>query len=453
MAMQPTERMPYETLLKSRRSSSSVPATQPRGRSSWSIIESQSNPSAWRETLNPRSLQNSPNKAALPHAAAAHAEEADWPDLTQLKWEGGATGVVRGQPFAPVDFHELRQNPAKRSYPGQDLPGQCLTKSRNGQPADQHQTLPLSVSLAQHSRSGSPKALPSAPQGRTVARSTSRARHQQQHLGSHGSVRPKAIQPLRSHISLESLAISPKPAGADQAEPLHMAEGASLAPALIQDQPDHQQLSQHDLVAAAWRQDDTMSDLQPSHQGSSVRRSHTTSRGADRGVSRGVSSQQASPPQPALHAMGLDSTKQGDKEEDRAAATAARAMPNFASPTRSSEAKAQHAQRSLHTLPSRRSTSRQSAGSNSIEADMHQLLRKNSQGSHQAVPGTGVSLDEVQNPDNGGETPSSGQHPPGSAGPLTSTFRLVLYCLCSAVNAALCYPKLQLDPRQSYVAA
>lgn len=423
MPVQATERMPYETLLKLRRSSSSVPATQPRGRPSWSIIESQSSPSAWRETLNPRSLQNSPHKATLPHAAAAHAEEEDWPDLTQLRWEGGATGVVRGQQFAPVDFRELRQNPAKRSYPGQDPHGQVLTKTRQRRPADQHQTLPLSVSLAKHSRSESPKALPSAPQGRAVARSTSRARHQQQQLGSHGSMRPKLTQPLRTHISLESLAIGPKPTDADQAEPLHMSEGASLAQALIQDEPDHQQLSQHDFVAAIWRQDDKMSQLQPSHQGSSVRYTHTTSKGG----SRGVPSQQASPQQPALHAMGLDSTKQGDEEEDRAAAAAARAMPNFASPTRSSEAKAQHAQRGLQTFPSRRSASRQSAGSSGIEADIHQPLRKNSEGGHQAVSGSGVSFDEAQNADNGVKTPSRGQHPPGSAAPLTSTFRSVTY--------------------------
>ena len=475
--LQDTERIPYKSLLKLRRSSSSVPAAQPRGGpSQWSPKESHSNPSAWRDTLNSRSLQNSPHKPALPYARAAHAEEEDWPDLTQLRWEGGATGVVRGQQYSPVDFRELRQNSAKISYPAQDPHGLVLKKMRNSRPADQHQTLPHSVSLAKPPRSKSPKALPLTPQGRAVARSSFRARQQQQQLGSHGSPRPKMNQPLRTHISLESLVIGPKPAGADHTEALHTPDEASLAQALVQDEPDHQQLSQHDFVAAAWRQHDNVSQLQSRHHGSSVRSSHMTSRGADRGGIRGVSCQQASPQQPALHETRLDSIKKGDEEEARAAAAAARAIPSFASPTRSSEAKAQHAQRSLHTLPFRRSTSRHSAGSH-VEDDAHKLLRKHSEGSHQAVPQGGVSFDEVQNPgsgretpsggqhspDNGGQTPSGGQHPPGSGGqtpsggqhppgnaaPLTSTFRLLFYSLCSAVNAAIHCLVLQLDPGQS----
>ena len=455
--LQATERLPYETLLKLRRSSSSVPSTQPRGGpSQWSPKESHSNPSAWRDTLTSRSLQNSPHKPALPYARAAHAEEEDWPDLTQLRWEGGATGVVRGQQFAPVDFRELRHNSAKISYPAQDPHGLVLKKTRHSRPADQHQTLPHSVSLAKPSRSESPKALPSAPQGRAVARSSSRAKQQQQQLGSRGSSRPKMTQPLRTHISLESLVIGPKPGGADQTEPLHTPDEASLAQALIQDEPDHQQLSQHDFVAAVWRQHDNISQLQSSHHGSSVRSSHMTIRGADRGDSRsadrggsrGLSSQQASPQQPALHETRQDSIKKGDEEEAGAAAAAARAIPSFASPTRSSEAKAQHAQRSLHTLPFRRSTSRHSAGSH-IEDDAHKLLRKHSEGSHQAVPQGGVSFDEVQNPENGGVTPSDGQHPPGNAAPMTSTFRLAFCSLCLAVNAAIHRLVLQLDPAQS----
>ena len=430
--LQATERVPYETLLKVRRSSSLVPPTEPGVRPSlWSAIESQSNPSGRREILNPRSLQNSPHKPALPHARAAHAEEEDWPDLTQLKWEGGTTGVVRVQQFAPADFRELRQKPTKVPYPAQDAHGQVWTKTRNGRAADQDQTLPWPVSLAKRSRSESPKALPSAPQGRAVACSTSRARQQQQQLESQASSRPNMTQPLRTHISLESLVVSPKLAGADQTQLLCTPEEASLAQAIIQDEPGHQQLSQHDFVAAAWRQDDKMSQLKSSHQASSGRSGRMISRGADKGASRsadrggsrGASSQQASPQQPALHEMRLDSIKHGNDKEDKAAATPSQALPNFASPTRSSEAKAQHAQRSLHASPFRRSSSRQSAGSHNIEADTHQLLRKHSEGFHQAMPRGGVSADEGRNPGNGGETPSDGQRPPGDAAPLTSTFR------------------------------
>lgn len=447
--LQATERIPYETLLKLQRSSSSVPPAQSRGRSSWSASDSQPDP--WHETLNPRSLQNSPHKPALPRPRASHAEEEeDWPDLTQLKWEGGATGVVRGQRIAPVNFQQLKQNWAEMSCPQQDLHWGVLPKTKSGRRAGQQQTLPWSVSLTEHSRPDSPTALPWAPQGRALARSTSRAGQQPQQLHSHGSLR-QMTQPLRTHISLSSLVVSPKLAGVDQTEPLHMSEDDSLARALIQDEPEQQQLSQPDPVAAAWRQAAEISQHQASHH--IVSRSHMTSMGGGRGAGRGparrggggvgreanrqLSSQHHSPPQqPALHELRLESPMQGKEEEDRAACTAARALPNFASPTRSSEAKAQHAQHSVRSFPSRRSTSRQSSGSNP-EAEAHQLLRQHSETQHEAVTRGGVSMDGRKTPGNGEETPGSRRgtladgedtsdnrrETPGSAAPRTSTFR------------------------------
>lgn len=423
---------------------------QSRGRPSWSALDSQPNPSAWHETLNSRSLQNSPHKPALPRPRAAHAEEEEWPDLTQLKWEGGATGVVRGQEVAPVNFQQLRQNWAKMSCPEQDVKGGALATKR-GRHAGQQQTLPRFVSLTERSRPDSPSALPWAPQGRAVARSTSRAGQQPQQLQSHGSMR-QMTQPLHTHISLSSLVVSPTPGGAHQTEPLRISEDEPLARALIQDEPEQQQLSLPDPMAADWRQICEISQHQANQQ--AVSSSHKTSMGAGRGDGRGaarrggggvgrgasrqLSSQHHAPPQqPALHELRLGSTKQGKEEEDRAAFTAARAMPNFASPTRSSEAKAQHAQHSVRSFPSRRSTSRHSAGSNP-EADTHQLLRQHSEARHEAVTRGGVGMDGRKTPGNGEETPDNGRdttpgdgeetpgnggETPGNAAPRTSTFR------------------------------
>ena len=445
--MQASERIPYETLLKQRQSSSSVPPTQSKGRPSWSTLESQPNPSAWHESLNSRSLQNSPHRPALPRPRAAHAEEEDWPDLTQLKWEGGVTGVVRGRQDGPVDFRELRQNAVKTAYSGQALDGQVLTKMMDGKRGNQHNRLSHSVSLANRSRWGSPSAKPFGPQGRAVARSTSRARQQQQQLESHDSLR-QMTQPLHTHISLDSLMISPTPAAADRTERFRTSQDGFVAQALIRDELDHDQLSQHDCQAPGLHKDDRLRQAQCSHQGTWVSgNSHTNVGGDIRGVkrgSRGGPSQQVPPQQPALHEWGVDSAKESNKEEDGAASTAARAMPNFASPTRSSEAKAQHAQHSLNAFPSTRSRSRQSAGSN-CEAGTH-LLRKHSEDSHQAITRGDVNVAGEQTPGNGGHTLGSvGQNPgiggqpfgnggktsaseeqtPGDAAPLTSTFRSV----------------------------
>lgn len=425
-----------------------MPPPQSRGRPSWSALDSQPNPSAWHETLNSRSLQNSPHRPALPRPRASHAEEEDWPDLTQLRWEGGATGVVRGQQAAPVNFQQLRQNWAKLSCPEQDPEGGALAKTKRGRRAGQQQrTLPGSVSLTGHSTPDSPSALPWAPQGRAVTRTTPRAGQQQpQQLQSHGSLR-RMTQPLHTHISLSSLVVCPKPADVDQTEPLRMSDDDPLARALIQDESEHQQLSQHDPMAAAWRQIGEISLHQASHH--IVTSSHVPSMRAGRGAGRGparrggggvgrgasrqLSSQHHAPPrQPALHELRLRSTKQGEEEEDMAASSAARAMPNFASPTRSSEAKAQHAQHAQHSmrsLPSRRSVSRHSTGSNP-EAVTHQLSRQHSEARHEAVTQGGVGRDGWRTPDNGEGTPDDGEETPGNrretsdnAAPRTSTFR------------------------------
>lgn len=425
--MQTAERIPYETLLRQRRSSSSVPPMQSKGRPSWSISESQPSPSAWHETLDSRSLQSSPHRPALPHASVSHAEAEDWPDLTQLNWEGGATGVVRSR----QDYHmhgEFGQNPAKTP---QNLDGQVFNESMNGRQQKMNgalakHTLPLSISLADRPRWGSPNALPSGPQGRPVARSlsalpsgfqgraaastTSRAR--QQLDSSHDSSRMSQVtQPLHTHVSLDSLMTSPRPA-ADQQD--HRAQP------LFRDALDQEQLSQPDSTASAWCKDDVMR-----HQASSA-----TSNGHlnDRGGSEGVPSQQPPPQQPAVHERGQIPVKQSAKEQTGASLTAPQALPSFASPTRSSEAKSQHP--SLHALPFRRTRSRQSTGS--VTPADGPLLGQLSEGSHQAARGVGVS--EGQTP-----TPGSGAPTPGSAAaPLTSTFRSVFNWHQAAVAATPC---------------
>lgn len=423
--MQAAERIPYETLLaaagRQRRSSSSVPLLQStKGRPSWSISEPQPSLSAWHESLNSRSLQNSPHRPALPHVRASHPEEEDWPDLTQLKWEGGATGVVRGQQTGPL-HGELRQNPAKT---WQNLDGQVFVKSTSGRQQKMNgaladHRLPLSISLAGRPRWGSPSPMPSGPQGIAVARSLSalpsgphgrpvshsipRARQQ---LRSSHDTSGQMNQPLRTHISLDSLMITSRPA-ADQQEQFP-------AQSLIQAEPDHPPSIQHDgSRASAWYGDDRMR-----HQGSLVMKSgHANDRGADRRASEGVPSQPPPAQQLALHARRQDPAKKSVEEDAGAGFGAARAMPNFACPTRSSEAKTQ--QRSLHALPFKRSCSRQSAGS-ITEADAP-LLRKPSESSHQAARWDGASAE-------GGQTP-------GSAAPLTSIFRSVYeWLLCSSTG-------------------
>ncbi|KAL3161872.1 hypothetical protein ABBQ38_008961 [Trebouxia sp. C0009 RCD-2024] len=412
--MQAAEHLPYETLLaaagRQRRSSSSVPPFQStKGRPSWSIAESQPSPSAWHETLNSRSLQNSPHRPAPPHARASHPEEEDWPDLTQLRWEGGATGVVRGQQTAPL-HGEVRPNPTKTL---QNLHGQVFAKSTNGRQQKMNgaladHRLPLSVSLAGRPRWGSPSPMPSGPQGRAVARSLSAlppgpqgravsrspSRAAGQQLQSSYDTSGQMTQPLRTHISLDSLMINPGPA-ADQQDQFP-------AQSLIQVEPDHRPFIQHDgSRASAWHGDDRVR-----HQRSLVMQNgHANDRGPDRRGSEGVPCQPPPTQQPALHARGQDPAKKNGEEEAGAGFGAARAVPNFASPTRSSEAKAQ--QRSLHAVPFKTSRSRQSAGS---ITDTDALpLRKASEGSHQAAGWGGASAE-------GGQTP-------GSAAPLTSTFR------------------------------
>ena len=389
--IQAAERIPYETLLRKQQTASSKPAAPSSHRPSWSPLGSHPSPPAWQGTLHPRSSNNQPT---LARDRVGQSEEEDWPDLTQLKWEGSATGVVRGQQNPPR-VRDFVQNPASYpAYPEQDLDGRvrlhakqyCGQKKTNNAAVGEHR-LAQSVSIENRPRWGSPSALPSRPSGRAAARSLSRARQQPQGLN---DAPGQTVQPLHTHISLHSLVASPKAAVAGHPRQFHTSLDELMADQIIQDQAESK--------APIWQEDTDSRHSRSSPQGSQqAQNSHMATR-----VDSQRSSQHTQSQRHASQDWDLDSAKQGGEEESGVASAAARAMPSFASPTRSSEAKMK--QRSLRVVPSK-GRRRYSAGSSSVDADLFRT-----QSSHRHESGANaLSAEAVEDS--------------VSAEPLTSTFR------------------------------
>lgn len=388
---QAAEPIPYETLLRKQQASSSVPAAPLSHCPSWSPLGSHPSPPAWQETLHPRSFNNGSDQPTLGGGRDAPSEEEDWPDLTQLKWEGNATGVVRGQQNSSR-VRNFVQNPVSYpAYPEQDLDERvrghaaqyCGQKKTSTGALGEHR-LAQSVTFENRPRWGSPRAtaLPSCPPGRAVACSLLRPRQQQQDASG------QTVQPLRTHISLHSLVTSSNTAVADQPRRFHTSLDELMADQILQDQADSK--------ASIWREETDSRQLSSSNQGS---QQAGDGHMATRGVSQ-RSSQPASPQQQSSQDWDLDSAKQGGEEESGAAFAAARALPSFASPTRSSEAKMK--QRSLQPSKGR---SRYSAASTFAGAE---LSRSQSRHRQETVVNA-VSKEAVEEG--------------ASAEPLTSTFR------------------------------
>ena len=389
---QALERIPYETLLRQQQSSSSLPTTPSKARPSWSTVRSHPNPPACHDTLSSKPLHSGRDKTA-PTLQPPQAEEENWPDLTQLRWEQGATGVVRGQPssgdFVEASFPEQSLDAARRGV----MPrGSMLADSR----------LAPSVRVQGRPRWGSPNALPSRPQphSHSLSRPHQQHQHQQQQQSSYLS---QGAQPLYTHVSLDSLVLSPRTDATPMAQPksFHTSLSELMAHRTFDNEPDEQQNQIH-LAEPSWPEDSVTSSVMRSNQpgfpqareGHQVILAGTDSRSSD---------QQAPPQQHAPQDWDLDLAKQGEEEVTGAASAAVRAAPSFASPTQSSEAKMK--QRSLKATLSG-SRGRRSANSTSVDADMS-VTRLGHR--HQAAIGA-VSKDK-------------GLQGVKHAAPLTSTFR------------------------------
>ncbi len=367
------KRIPYQALLRRRPSStsSSVPVTPLKTRPAWATVGPKPPSDTWQASM---SLQNSPVKAVLPQHSQAEEEE-DWPDLSHLKWEGGATGVVSVRPEAEMDMDVMG--------PTGNIAGYSKQGKMNSHFADQN--MMKQGSLQQRPRWGSPNALPSRPHSRAVSSGLASRRQnlQSSHLlqaTHHSRLNSAAIdeqswhrsgnlamthpgKPLHTHISLDSLV-----SHADRASPTQPWSRGTSELHLPAQQPARFHTSLHDLMAQGIIHDDHTPPVpeQPAAQPRQL--SHSRSSQIQQGSSSRYARQLSAPPQRhglhAPHDWESASAKQGEGEDGRAS-TAGRSRPSFASPTRSSAAKQQQQQqqRSLHNTSSR---SRRGAGSTAV---------------------------------------------------------------------------------------
>ena len=427
--MQIQERIPYETLLKQRSSaSSSVPVTPSKARPAWATARPKPISDTWQAS------QLSQNRA-IQSPLAQHSqagEEEEWPDLSHLRWEGEAAGVVGDRPHVPLGVDDVGHVGAHTAYPregsGLDRGGQGLTAGVAGHNRQKKMSAHLADqgsmklnSPQERPRWGSRHALPSRPHSRTDANTlddrhqssqsshfSQAARHSgitstageeqsQWTAGNLGMSQPS--KPLHTRVSLDSLA--------GHADMLLPAQAWSRTipeqplPACFHTSLDElmtQGLAQDDWEALAPKQP-TVSHRSLNHSRSSQQRHSSSARYA-----RQVS---APAQRHAPHDWSLDlahNSGHGEEEELGAASAAAHAVPSFASPTRSSAAKMQ--QRSLYDSPSR---SRRGASFSSLAGTASRAV-----GTSQAS----------------GDMPASNR-----PAPLTSTFRSVLHLPCPATCA------------------
>ena len=327
------------------------------------------------------SLQNSPVKAVLPQHSQAEEEE-DWPDLSHLKWEGGATGVVSGGPdvFARVGASSqmgvqttYRKGEAEMDMdvvkPMGSIAGRSKQRKMSNHFADQN--LMKQSGIQQRPRWGSPNALPSRPHSRPGSSGVASRRQklQSSHLlqaTHHSRLNSAAIdeqswhrsgnlamthpsKPLYTRISLDSLV-----SHADRASPAQpWSRGTAELPLSVQ-QPARFHTSLHDLIGQGIIHDDQSPPVPEPPAATSRQLSHSRSSQIQQGSTTRYARQPSAPPQRhglhAPHDWESASAEQGEREDGRAY-TAGRCMHTFASPTRSSAAKQQ--QRSLHNALSR----------------------------------------------------------------------------------------------------
>ena len=375
------KRIPYQALLRRRPSStaSSMPVTPLKTRPAWATVGPKPPSDTWQASV---SLQNSPVKAVLPQHSQAEEEE-DWPDLSHLKWEGGATGVVSGRPDVFARVGASSQMGVRTTYPKGEAEmdmdvmgpiGNIAGRSKQGKMSSHFadQNLMKQGSLQQRPRWGSHNALPSRPHSRAVSSGLASRRQnlQSSHLlqaTHHSRLNSAAIdeqswhhssnlamthpsKPLHTHISLDSLVSHAD--GASPAQP--WSRGTSELHLSVQ-QPARFHTSLHDLMAQGIIHDDQTPPVPEQAAAKSRQLSHSRSSQIQQGSAARYARQISAPPQRhGLHAPDdweSASAKQGEGEDGRAS-TAGRSMPSFASPTRSSAAKQQQ-QRSLHNTSSR----------------------------------------------------------------------------------------------------
>ena len=375
------KRVPYQALLRRRPSStsSSVPVTPLKTRPAWATVEPEPPSDTWQASM---SLQNSPVKAVLPQHSQV--EEEHWPDLSHLNWEGAATGVVSGRPDVFARVGASNQMGVQTRYPTGEAEmdvdamgpiGNIAGRSKQGK-MNSHfadQTLMKQSSLQQRPRWGSPNALPSRPHSRAGSSGLASRRQnlQSSHLLQaihHSRLNSAAIdeqswhrsgdlamthpsQPLHTHISLDSLV-----SHADRASPAQpWSRGTSELPLSVQ-QPARFHTSLHDLMAQGIIHDDQTPPVPEQPAAKSRQLSHSRSSQIQHGSTTRYAQQLSAPPQRhGLHAPDEWESASGkqDEGEDGRASTAGHCMPSFASPTRSSAAKQQQQQRSLHNASSR----------------------------------------------------------------------------------------------------
>ena len=421
---QARERIPYESLLRRGSSSSSVPTTPLKARPAWATSGLKPDGNTWQAG---NSLQSSPVKTALGQPGHA-AEEEDWPDLSNLTWEEGASGVVHAPSGISLRAAEFGQVDVDASYPshavgvkmngldvGDGLPHDTRQGRRNGSfgidpPIVADQRLSKLQRLQERPRWGSRNALPFRTQGRAFADGPARQGQRQQSSflsqSAHhsrlksadtdeqlcqesggvdvcqpGNSHPK--KPLHCHVSLDSLI-----GHAERASP----ERPSVQPP---HQPNSFRASIDERTADRIIQDDLLPKQVSVSQGQlDLRPSNRLGNNARYGEQDSAQLQ----PQSSQE-WSLDSAKQSGEIDSGAVIVSEQNLPSFLSPTRSSEAKAR--QRSLTSTLSR---SRHVATNAAAARGVH----------GQGVAGQGVSEEGTR------------------SAPLTSTFRYAV-TLCTAL--------------------
>ncbi|DBA79779.1 TPA: hypothetical protein ACH3X1_008443 [Trebouxia sp. C0004] len=384
------KRIPYQALLRRRPSctSSSMPVTPLKTRPGWATVGPKPTSDIWQASA---SLQTSPVKAVLPQHGLA-GEEEDWPDLSHLKWEGAATGVVSGCPDVYSRAAASSQMGAQTTYlkgeaemdldvtgPVGNMAGRSKQRKMNSHFHDQN--LMKQSSLQQRPHWGSPNALPSGPHSRAVSsclisrrqnlqssrllqathrsRLNSAATDEQSwhHPGNLPMTHPS--KPLHTHISLDDLV-----SHADRGLPAQPWSRDTSELHLSVQQPARFHTSLHDLMAQGMIHNDQEPPMPEQPAAKSRQLNHSKSSQIQQGSAARYTRQLSAPPQHhGLHAPDdweSASAKQGERGDGRDS-IAGRSMSSFASPTRSSAAKQQ--QRSLHKTSSR---SRQGASSNAL---------------------------------------------------------------------------------------
>ena len=397
---QARERIPYESLLRRGSSSSSVPTTPLKARPAWATSGLKPDGNTWQAG---NSLQSSPVKTALGQPGHA-AEEEDWPDLSNLTWEEGASGVVHAPSGISFRATEFGQVDVHASYPshavgvkmngldvGDGLPHDTRQGRRNGSfgidpPIVADQRLSKLQSLQERPRWGSRNALPFRTQGRAFADGPARQGQRQQ-----SSFLPESAHHSRLKSADTDEQLCQESGGVDVCQP-----GNSHPK-----KPLHCHVSLDSLIGHADRASPERPSVQPPQQPNSFRAS-IDERTADRIIQDDLLPKQVSSGQlqhQSSQEWSLDSAKQSGEIDSGAVIVPEQNLPSFLSPTRSSEAKAR--QRSLTSTLSR---SRHVATNAAAARGVH----------GQRVAGQGVSEESTR------------------SAPLTSTFRYAV-TLCTAL--------------------